>query len=105
MGKFASWKIGVDQAENCPSCGMPKTAGEKDGCCHNESKLVKSNTDQKVASFMELSLQPLDLPASPFANPRSDNLPLSSQFTLPYSHGPPERLPRTRNILFCTWLI
>lgn len=43
MNKLHSWEIGSQTSEKCDTCGMP-TAG-KNGCCHDEVKVVKLQQD------------------------------------------------------------
>jgi hypothetical protein len=43
MNKLHSWQVGADDSEKCDSCGM--TVSDKNGCCHNEVKVVKLQQD------------------------------------------------------------
>jgi hypothetical protein len=72
MGRLASIGIGYESPKKCGKCGMHLSEGHKGGCCKDEHRLVKLDTDQQVT--------PSDLPC--FLS-----LPIASQihFTEPFS--------------------
>ena len=43
MDKLVNWSLN-DAGSKCENCGMEKN----DGCCKDEQKLIKNNTDQKI---------------------------------------------------------
>jgi len=51
MGKLADWGLGHNKSSTCGKCGMEKN----NGCCKDEHKFIKNETDQKVVeSFIQL---------------------------------------------------
>jgi hypothetical protein len=54
MGKPADWGLGHNKSNTCGKCGMEKTDGKDNGCCRDEYKFFKNDTDQKI---VESSLQ------------------------------------------------
>ena len=52
MDKFINWSL-LKGGDKCNKCGMEKDGG----CCKDENRFVKNNTDQKVAeSAVQLTL-------------------------------------------------
>ena len=49
MGKLADWGLGDKQSKTCGKCGREKKDKKDNGCCKDEHKFVKNNTDQKIA--------------------------------------------------------
>jgi hypothetical protein len=47
MGELADWDLGHNTSKNCESCGMEKGNENDNGCCKDEKKLIKNDTDQK----------------------------------------------------------
>ncbi len=45
MDKFIDWSLAKGDGDKCNKCGMEKDGG----CCKDEQKLVKNNTDQKAS--------------------------------------------------------
>ena len=60
MGKLADWGLGHTKSKTCSKCGMEKSHG----CCKDEYKLVKNDSDQKIT---EPGFQPVQLTASALA--------------------------------------
>ncbi len=63
MGAHAGWGFGHNDAKICSKCGME----EKDnGCCKNEHRFIKNNTDQKIteSTFQLMQLIAVALPLS-----------------------------------------
>jgi len=54
MGKLADWGLGHNKSNTCSKCGMEK----KNGCCKDEHKFIKNETDQKV---VESSFQMIEI--------------------------------------------
>ncbi len=69
MGELANTEWGQTKATSCKKCGMDKTrpgsAGAKKGCCEDQFKFVKDNSDQKTATagFQFVFHLTIDLPA------------------------------------------
>ena len=53
MGKMSDWSLDSKDSKSCGKCGMKTSTKKGKGCCHDEHKFVKNNSDQKVseASF------------------------------------------------------
>ena len=55
MGELADWGIGHNNSKTCAGCGMDKTDEKNNGCCKDEHKLIKNDTDQKIIeSYFQL---------------------------------------------------
>ncbi len=48
MGELADWSLGHNNSETCGSCGMEKSDEVDNGCCKDEHKFIKNDTDQKL---------------------------------------------------------
>lgn len=94
MDKLVSSELWHDESDACSNCGMEKGIN-KDGCCKDEQKQVKIDSDHKAADILELQqlaaiaiipeftqLPLVDLPTVseefPLSNapPRSSKLPV-----------------------------
>ena len=58
MGKLAGWGLGHNKSNTCGKCGMEKSDTKKTGCCKDEHKFIKNDTDQKV---VESSFQLMEI--------------------------------------------
>lgn len=63
MGKLADWGLEHNQSNSCGNCGMKKVSGKDNGCCKDEHKFVKNNSDQKV---FESSIQLMQVSGTAF---------------------------------------
>ena len=48
MGKLADWGLGHNNSKTCGECGMEKSEEKDNGCCKDEHKFIKNDTDQKT---------------------------------------------------------
>ena len=48
MGKLVDWGFVSNDSKFCSNCGMEETGQKEKGCCKNENKFLKNNTDQKI---------------------------------------------------------
>ncbi len=66
MGKQAGWGFGENKSKTCGGCGMEKSEEKDNGCCKDEHKFIKSDTDQKTTEtgFQLIQLIAVALPAS-----------------------------------------
>jgi hypothetical protein len=89
MGKLADWGLGYSNSKTCGNCGMEKSEEKDNGCCKDEQKFVKNETDQKTAEsvILNFALHVLDLPVSFFSI--SENIISSITEEYPLSHAPP----------------
>jgi hypothetical protein len=95
MGRLVSWGLVDHSGKSCDFCGMQKKAASgksamgMKNCCHEESKQLKNDKDQKAGSefFQVLKVTPavagLSQPAW------MDAVVLSPVLSRPVSHGPP----------------
>lgn len=77
------------QDNTCDKCGMKK--GSKKGCCKDEHKVIKTDTQQKtdIAKIPVVESMVLALPLQPFT---LESIIQSSRVTqLPASNSPPDR--------------
>ena len=64
MGKFVDWSLGQNNFKYCTSCGMEEADQKDKGCCKDEGKFFKNNTDQKIteSAFRFILLNTVCLP-------------------------------------------
>lgn len=105
MGKLANWGLSGDQSELCPSCGMEKGEADRKGCCKDEHKFIKNNSDQKISNnvFSFLKSVVINNPSIP-VNP-SDLTFYSTPTKIIPSKSPPGIYCKHIYILNCTYLI
>lgn len=105
MGELADWGLGHNNSKTCGKCGMEKSAEKNNGCCKDEHKFVKNETDQKVAEsvVLDFSQQIIDIPVSFFAI--SESLVSSISEEYPISHAPPRSGTRQVYLLNRTFRI
>jgi len=105
MGKLADWGLGHNKSKTCGKCGMVKSEEKDNGCCKDEHKFVKNETDQKIAEagFQMMQLASATLPASFLEIP--DLYFSSVTEETPISHAPPRSGGIAVYILNRTFLI
>ena len=61
MDKFINWSL-LKGGDKCNKCGMEKDGG----CCKDENKFVRNNSDQKVAepAFQQIQMAAVAVPAA-----------------------------------------
>ncbi|MEP7376109.1 MAG: hypothetical protein ABI675_22120 [Chitinophagaceae bacterium] len=88
MGKLAGWDFGENKSKTCGGCGMEK-AGEKDnGCCKDEHKFLKNDSDQKTTNSV-FALTPIIAVAHPstfFELPATYFTPIATE--RPFDYDP-----------------
>lgn len=89
MGKLADWGLGNNKSKTCGNCGMEKSDEKDNGCCKDEHKFVKNETDQKAAEagFQMMQSVSIALPVS-FFEIQDNNIPSVTEEN-PISHAPP----------------
>lgn len=88
MGKLVDSGLWHNESKTCGKCGMHKDKEAKDGCCKDEHKQVKLETDHKAATGYFLSqLFTIGAPATFFELPAID-LPSIAEKN-PVSNAPP----------------
>jgi hypothetical protein len=91
MDKLVALGLNKSDEKECSNCGMTKAG--KDGCCKDDHKHVKIESDQKATESSIFSFDYFShvtiIPFSEFqiASPKV------SSFRLPYSNGPPKHRP------------
>lgn len=105
MGKLADWGLVSNESKTCGKCGMEKSAKKSNGCCKDEHKFVKNDTDQKVTetAFQMAHAIALALPVSFFEIPATELKTLSEQ--TPTSNAPPKSNGVAVYIRNCVFLI
>ncbi len=105
MGQLADWGLGQNESKTCGKCGMDKSEEKDNGCCKDEFKLVKNDTDQKAseAGFKLIQLITVALPVS-FVEIPSVNFPSVTEEN-PISHAPPRTGGVAVYIRNCVFLI
>lgn len=104
MDKFVGWNLTHNENEKCGKCGMKEDATKK-GCCKDEHKQLKIDSDQKsssVASFMEVFQVPILLQPLYNYNFQENKF---KKVTNTYFHPPPLLPIQKLNILYCSFLI
>lgn len=89
MGKLADWSLGHNNSKTCSKCGMKKSKEKNNGCCKDDHKFIKNNTDQKTGEtgFQLIKLISVAIPVS-VVEISSVNFP-SVTGENPISHAPP----------------
>jgi len=89
MGKLAEWGFGQKDSKNCDKCGMEQTVKYDSGCCKDENKYIKNNSDQKhtETAFQMAQQLAVALPVSFIEIPDADFPSITEEN--PISHAPP----------------
>lgn len=105
MGKLADWGLGHNNSKTCGECGMEKSEEKDNGCCKDEYKFIKNDTDQKTAEVGLQMLQVLAvaLPVSFIEIPSNDFHSATEEN--PISHAPPRINAVAVYIRNCVFLI
>jgi hypothetical protein len=105
MGKLADWGLGHNKSKICGECGMDKSEEKDNGCCKDELKFVKNESDQKIAEagFLIMQLGSAGLPVCFFEIPGNSIPSVIEQY--PISHAPPRSSGVAVYILNRTFLI
>jgi hypothetical protein len=104
MGKLAGWELGNHHPKTCNKCGKEKANQDK-GCCKDEHKFFKDNTDQlsAKAGLQMLQLLATALPPFPLAIQRHYFPAVTMEN--PMSHAPPAHSVVAVYIRNCVFLI
>ncbi len=105
MGKLADWGLGHNKSKTCGNCGMEKSEEKDNGCCKDEHKFVKNDTDQKTAEagIQIAHLLGAALPVV-FFEISSNDFPSVTEEN-PISHAPPRCCGVAVYVRNCTFLI
>ena len=105
MGKFVDWGLGQNNAKNCSNCGMEEADQKNKGCCKDENKFLKNDTDQKIteSAFQFIQLTAVSLPPS-FIAIASSVFPSKTEDN-PINHSPLRSCGVAVYIRNCVFLI
>lgn len=105
MGKLADWSLGQKESKTCGNCGMKTSEAKEKGCCKDEHKFFKNDTDQKAtdAGLLLLQLLATDLPGAFIESPSFNFTSISEDY--PVSNAPPRSNGVAVYILNRTFLI
>ena len=98
MNAHVGTSLWHSENEKCGKCGMTEKQGK--GCCKDEQKLVKLNSDHNL-SVTPADLNAITIPAivPPVFN-FTEVLFISLASPVPGSHAPPD-IGTSRNIMYC----
>lgn len=102
MGKMVDWGFGHNDSKKCSKCGMVE---KSNGCCKDEHKFLKNDTDQKTTGvgFQLIQLLAVSLPVA-FIEISTTGFPSLTEEN-PISHAPPRSGGVAVYILNRTFLI
>jgi hypothetical protein len=105
MGKLADWGLGQNKSKTCGGCGMEKSEEKDNGCCKDEHKFFKNDTDQKTveSGFQLIQLLSMALPVS-FIDILSNDFSSVTEEN-PIRHAPPRSSGVAVYIRNCVFLI
>jgi hypothetical protein len=105
MGKLADWGLGHNKSKICGGCGMQKSKEKDNGCCKDELKFIKIDTDQKTieTGLQTIQVLAVALPVWYIEIPSND-FPSVSEGN-PTSHAPPRNCGVAVYIRNCVFLI
>lgn len=102
MGKLVNMGLSTQNEDACGKCGMTKK--EKNGCCQDEQKQLKTDQAQKTQaefSFSFLALEPIFLSEVIISEPQFSSVNEEN----PTSNAPPRTQSVSLYIQNCTFLI
>ena len=104
MDMLVNWELWHNTDEKCGKCGMEKSREKDSGCCKDEHKQVKLESDHKgAATYLLSELVALALPAPVFEVPDL-NLPTVTEQN-PLTHAPPRSCDIAVYIRYCVFRI
>jgi hypothetical protein len=89
MGKMANWSLDFNTSKTCGKCGMEKSNNKDNGCCRDEDKFIKNDSDQNAAGtgFQVMPLNGVALPVSYIEIPPTNFSSIAEKN--PIIHAPP----------------
>lgn len=105
MGKMVNWGLTQSHSKKCPRCGMERTAQEESGCCRDESRFVKNNTDQVQDDFATPSIHAFAAPAVLYPIVLIERSNTTPVFNVPQTHAPPISAEPAIYKQICSFLI
>ncbi len=105
MGELADWGIGLNDSKTCGKCGMDKSDEKDNGCCKDEQKQIKLETDHQKAGLIGF-INILAAPAISTPVPDFNFQPfLQITDSYPTCHAPPDIDDIKLHVLHCVFLI
>lgn len=105
MGELAGWGLSHDKSGKCGRCGMEKTEEKDNGCCNDEQKFFKNDTEQQTTEQGLYQIQLLTFVSPSFYNIiPALNFSLSTVENRVY-HPPPRQNNIAVYIRNCVFLI
>lgn len=105
MGELADWGIGLNDSKTCGKCGMDKSDEKDNGCCKDEQKQIKLETDHQKAGLIGF-INILAAPAISTPVPDFNFRPfLQITDSYPTCHAPPDIDDIKLHVLHCVFLI
>jgi hypothetical protein len=89
MGKLADWELGQNKSKTCGFCGMDKGDEKDNGCCKDEQKFIKNDTDQKTVQSSTYTLKFPVVAELPDYFRTTFHQSVSFNVYTPLSHAPP----------------
>ena len=105
MGKLANWDLVHKKSKTCGRCGMDMSDEKANGCCKDEHKFVKNDTDQKTAETGFQMIQVLAVSLPVFISEIPANEPPSVPEVNTSSNGPPRSNGIAVHVRNCVFLI
>lgn len=105
MGELADWGFGHHDSRNCSKCGMEESKLKEKGCCKDENKFLKNNSDQKVSESVFPLTQVIAVTLPPaFIELLPDSFPFITKGN-PVNNAPPRSCSIAVYIRNCVFLI
>lgn len=105
MGKLADWGLTQNDSNECGKCGMEKVEKDNHGCCKDEQKFLKNESDQKTTdlTFKQIQFIAVALPSSYIEFTAIDLCTITEKN--PVCNAPPPNLAVAIYISNCVFLI
>lgn len=84
---------------------MEKSAQDESGCCRDESRFVKNNTDQVQDDYSLPAIPELSAPAVVYPVSLIDFEVISPSYIVPQTHAPPDLAKHRVYLQICSFLI
>lgn len=105
MGKMVNWGLTKSDSKKCPGCGMEKSAQDESGCCSDESRFVKNNTDQVQDDYSLPAITELSAPVVVYPVSLMEIEVISPAYIVPQTHAPPDLAKQPVYLQICSFLI
>jgi hypothetical protein len=106
MGEITGWGLTVNASQKCGKCGMEKSVNNGVGCCKDEIKVIKNNSDQKTNPTVTLRFISFDaLALTPVSPVISSGFLSAERIANPVCNAPPRPRPIAGYIFFRSFLI